>query len=56
MIAAKLADLILIPCKPSNLDLDAVADTVNIAKLAGKPALFALNDCKAGQFPYRHGR
>jgi chromosome partitioning protein len=47
LIAAKLANLILIPCKPSNLDLDAVADTVNIAKLAGKPAMFALNDCKA---------
>ncbi|MBU1210966.1 MAG: AAA family ATPase [Alphaproteobacteria bacterium] len=48
LVAAKAADLILIPCQPSSLDLDAVADTVNIAKLAGKPALFVLNGCKAG--------
>lgn len=48
LVAAKLADLIIIPCQPSSLDLDAVADTVNIAKLAGKPATFVLNGCKAG--------
>ncbi len=48
LVAAKLADLIIIPCQPSSLDLDAVADTVNIAKLAGKPAVFVLNGCKAG--------
>ncbi len=47
LAAAKLADLILIPCQPSNLDLDAVADTVNIAKLAKTPAAFVLNGCKA---------
>ncbi len=48
LVAAKLADLIIIPCQPSSLDLDAVADTVNIAKLAGKSAVFVLNGCKAG--------
>ncbi len=48
LTAAKLADLILIPCQPSNLDLDAVADTVNIARLAQKPAAFVLNGCKSG--------
>jgi chromosome partitioning protein len=48
LVSAKLADLIIIPCQPSSLDLDAVADTVNIAKLAGKPATFVLNGCKAG--------
>lgn len=48
LVAAKLANLIIIPCQPSSLDLDAVADTVNIAKLAGKPAMFVLNGCKAG--------
>lgn len=48
LVAAKAADLLLIPCQPSSLDLDAVADTVNIAKLAAKPALFVLNGCKAG--------
>ncbi|MGE0290004.1 MAG: ParA family partition ATPase [Hyphomicrobiaceae bacterium] len=47
LIAAKLADLVLIPCQPSNLDLDAIADTVNIATLAGTPATFVLNNCRA---------
>lgn len=48
LTAAKAADLILIPCQPSSLDLDAVADSVNIAKLSGRPAAFVLNGCKAG--------
>lgn len=48
LTAAKVADLLLIPCQPSSLDLDAVADTVNIAKLAARPAAFVLNNCKAG--------
>lgn len=48
LTAAKAADLLLIPCQPSSLDLDAVADTVNIAKLAKRPAAFVLNGCKAG--------
>lgn len=48
LAAAKCADLLLIPCQPSSLDLDAVADTVNIARLAARPALFVLNGCKAG--------
>lgn len=48
LAAAKAADLILIPCQPSSLDLDAVADSVNIARLAGKPAAFVINGCKAG--------
>jgi chromosome partitioning protein len=47
LIAAKLSDLVLIPCQPSNLDLDAIADTVNIAALAGRPAAFVLNNCRA---------
>jgi chromosome partitioning protein len=45
--AAKLADLVLIPCQPSNLDLDAISDSVNIAQLARRPALFVLNACRA---------
>jgi len=48
LTAAKAADLLLIPCQPSSLDLDAVADTVNIAKLAARPAAFVLNSCKSG--------
>jgi chromosome partitioning protein len=47
LAAARLADLTLIPCQPSNLDLDAIADTVNIAALAQKPAVFILNNCRA---------
>lgn len=47
LAAAKQADLVLIPCQPSNLDLDAVADTVNIAALAKTPAVFVLNNCRA---------
>jgi chromosome partitioning protein len=47
LVAARLADLILIPCQPSNLDLDAIADTVNIASLAQRPALFVMNNCRA---------
>lgn len=47
LTAAKAADLLVIPCQPSSLDLDAVADTVNIARLAARPALFVLNGCKA---------
>ena len=47
LIAARLVDLVLIPCQPSNLDLDAIADTVNIASLAQRPALFVMNNCRA---------
>lgn len=47
LAAARLADLVLIPCQPSSLDLDAIADTVNIASLAGRPAAFVLNNCRA---------
>lgn len=47
LAAAKLADLILIPCQPSSLDLDAIADTVNIVALAKRPAAFVLNAVRA---------
>ena len=36
--ACKLADLILIPCKPQAFDLSAVETTAELAKAAGKPA------------------
>lgn len=36
--AAKLADLILIPCRPRAFDLDAIQMTAALAKRAGKPA------------------
>lgn len=47
LAAAKLADLVLIPCQPSSLDLDAIADTVNIVALAKRPAAFVLNAVRA---------
>ena len=36
--AARLADLILIPCRPSAFDLHAVQLTADLAKRVGKPA------------------
>ncbi|MBS0235535.1 MAG: ParA family protein [Proteobacteria bacterium] len=47
LTAARLSDLVIIPCQPSNLDLDAIADTINIANLAKRPTLFVLNNCRA---------
>lgn len=47
LTAARLANLVLMPCQPSNLDLDAVADSVNIASLAKVKAAFVLNNCRS---------
>ena len=41
--AANVADLILIPCKPSLIDLRAINSSVQIAKIAGKKAIAVLN-------------
>ncbi len=43
--AAQAADAILIPCRPGILDLRAIGATVQIARLAGKPAAVVLNAC-----------
>lgn len=43
LAAARTADLILIPCRPSILDLRAIGTTVDLAKLAGKPSAVVLN-------------
>jgi chromosome partitioning protein len=45
--AARIANLILIPCQPSSLDLDAIGDSANIAAMAQRPAVFVLNNCRA---------
>jgi chromosome partitioning protein len=42
-IVAQFADLVLIPCRPSALDLDAVGSTIEIARLARKPAQIVIN-------------
>jgi len=40
---ARAASLVLIPCKPSLLDLDAIENTVKIAEIAEVPARVVLN-------------
>ncbi len=46
-IAAEKADLVLLPCRPTALDLAAAAASVEIVSAAGKPAAFILNACPA---------
>ena len=44
LAAAKAADLVLIPCRPSALDLSAIAASVRLAQeIAGKPVFVVLN-------------
>jgi chromosome partitioning protein len=43
LAAARAADLILIPCRPAILDLRAINTTIDLAKLAGRPAVVVLN-------------
>src|SRR5579883_3896 len=43
LAAARACDLILIPCRPAILDLRAIGTTVDLAKLASKPAQIILN-------------
>jgi chromosome partitioning protein len=46
--AAKTADLVLIPCRRSFFDVDAMSWTANLLKLAGKPGYVVLNALKPG--------
>ncbi len=55
LVAAKLANLILIPCQPSSLDLDAVADTVNIAQAGGQARRLCVEWLQGRQLPDRNG-
>jgi chromosome partitioning protein len=43
LAAARAADLILIPCRPSAFDLNAIGTTLNLAAVAGKLAFVLLN-------------
>src|SRR3990170_519936 len=45
--AAQASDLILIPCKPSLIDLRAISASVKIAQLASKPAVAILTQTQA---------
>jgi chromosome partitioning protein len=41
--AAKAADLILIPCRPSQFDLEAIGATLDLCEVAKRPAMVVLN-------------
>ena len=41
--AAKASDLVMVPCRPSIFDLEALAVTVDLVKAAGVPILTVLN-------------
>ena len=48
LAAARAADLILIPCKPSVADLAAISASVDIARMAGKATMAVLNQATVG--------
>jgi chromosome partitioning protein len=48
-IVARLADFILIPCRPARFDLDAIASTLDIAKVANTPAAVVINAAPRGK-------
>ena len=41
--AAKAADIILIPCRPSQFDLEAIGATLDLCEVAKRPAMVVLN-------------
>jgi chromosome partitioning protein len=41
--AARAADLILVPCRPAILDLEAIASTLELVRAADTPAVVVLN-------------
>src|SRR5271163_2988495 len=43
LTAAQSADLILIPCRPSLIDLDAIRRTAQLVKSSGVPAFVVFN-------------
>ena len=42
-LAARAADLVLIPCRPAAFDLEAIETTLLLARTTGKPAYVILN-------------
>ena len=51
--AAKTADIVLIPCRRSFFDVDAMSWTANLLKLSGKPGYVVLNALKTGSTKIR---
>lgn len=45
VMAARVADLVVIPARPSVLDLEAIATSVQIVETVGKPGVIVLNSC-----------
>lgn len=45
--AARMADLVLIPCRPRAFDLHAIRTTADLARFAGKPAFAVFNAAPA---------
>ena len=43
LAAARVADLILIPCRPAAFDLNAIGTTLSLAVVANKPSYILLN-------------
>jgi chromosome partitioning protein len=43
MVAAKAADLVLVPCRPAQFDLDAVWATLATCQMVQKPSMVVLN-------------
>lgn len=43
LLAARAADLVLIPCRPSAADLHAIGGTIDLTRLAETPAVVVLN-------------
>ena len=41
--ATRAADLVLVPCRPAILDLEAVASTLDLVRTTGKPVAVVLN-------------
>ena len=46
--AAKAADLVVIPCRPALADLHAISESVDVARLACKPAVAVVNQALVG--------
>jgi chromosome partitioning protein len=49
LLAAKASDFILIPCRPSQFDLEAIEATLDVAALAKKPAAVVINAAPHGR-------
>ena len=45
LAAARVADLVLIPCRPSTADLHAIGTSIELVREAGSSALVILNAC-----------